>query len=189
MAKLFQRLPHSVCIDGKDYEINTDFRVWIEIEKLLCSSESDNVGKLAKCLALAYRELPPSPFAALEGLLNFYSAGQQNKVKITHHAPSAPLYDLETDAEYIYGSFMSQYGIDLSESELHWWKFRVLLACLNDDCKFAKVVSYRSTDTHDIKDIRQKHFYEKMKRLYALPDNRTAEEKEMALTESMGCLF
>lgn len=189
MAKLFYRLPHSISIDGKDYEINTDFRVWIEIEKLLCSSESASGDKLAKCLALAYHELPPSPFAALEGLLNFYSLGRQSESGGGSHALSAPLYDLEADAEYIYGSFMSQYGIDLSEVELHWWKFRALLACLSDDCKFAKVVSYRSTDTHDIKDVRQKRFYEKMKRLYALPDNRTAEEKEMALTESMGCLF
>lgn len=189
MAKLFHSLPNSIRIDSMDYDINTDFRVWIEIEKLLCSSESASGDKLAKCLALAYRELPPSPFAALEGLLTFYSSGRQNKSDCCPHAPSAPLYDLEADAEYIYGSFMSQYGIDLTDAELHWWKFRALLACLGEDCKFARVVSYRSTDTHEIKDARQKHFYEKMKRLYALPDNRTAEEKEMALTESMNCLF
>ena len=41
MSILNEKLPHSTTIDGKEYIINTDFRIWIKIEMLLQSRTQD----------------------------------------------------------------------------------------------------------------------------------------------------
>jgi hypothetical protein len=61
---------------------------------------------------------------------------------------------------------------------MHWWKFRTLFNGINENTLFSKITGYRSMNLEDIKDKEQKKYYEKMKRLYALPDNRTIEQKE-----------
>jgi len=57
-------------------------------------------------------------------------------------------YDLKQDAEYIYASFMSDYGIDLFEQQgkLHWLKFKALLGGLTDGSKFLRVIEIRTMD-------------------------------------------
>src|SRR5690606_36784562 len=59
-----------------------------------------------------------------------------------------PPYDLEKDAEYIYASFMYDYGIDLFEQQakLHWRKFKALLVGLSDDSMFKRVVAIRTME-------------------------------------------
>ena len=58
-----------------------------------------------------------------------------------------PPYDLEKDAEYIYASFLYDYGIDLFEQQgrLHWKKFKALLVGLSDESIFKRVVAIRTT--------------------------------------------
>lgn len=58
------------------------------------------------------------------------------------------LYSLVEDAEYIYASFMQDYGMDLFEHQgkLHWDKFRALLSGLRDDTKFKKVLEIRQME-------------------------------------------
>lgn len=88
------------------------------------------------------------------------------------------VYSFEYDDKYIYSGFLSQYGIDLCTADLHWYKFKALFSAFGDDVTFVKIMQYRSMDLGKIKDKEQKKFYRKMKRLYALPDNRTDDEKE-----------
>ena len=54
-------------------------------------------------------------------------------------------YSLTEDAEYIYASFMQDYGMDLIEEQgkLQWSKFKALLSGLRDDTKFKKVLEIR----------------------------------------------
>ena len=44
-----------------------------------------------------------------------------------------PAYSFAQDAPYIYAAFKEQYGIDLTEVEMHWWKFMALFESLNED--------------------------------------------------------
>lgn len=81
-------------------------------------------------------------------------------------------YSLEYDSSAIYASFMQTYGIDLERSRktLNWQKFNALLSGLPENTKFAEVMKYRNMDTSKIKDPEQKAYYERMKVLYALPE-------------------
>lgn len=64
------------------------------------------------------------------------------------HKESKRMYSLTQDADYIYASFMQDYGIDLFEQqgELHWYKFQALLGGLREDTKFKKVLEIRGME-------------------------------------------
>lgn len=188
MKKSLVEYPQSVKIDGRDYAVNTDFSVWIEIEQQLLKGEKDNGEGLARVLALAYPILPDSFKDAVRGLMWFYSEGADGQ-GAEQGVSGAPVYDLKEDFEYIRAGFLSEFGIDLLHTDMHWWQFRRLLGCLGEDCRFSQIVSYRRTDTSGIKDRRMRSFYERMKKRYRLPDIRTDEEKEADVARKLESLF
>lgn len=84
------------------------------------------------------------------------------------------VYSLKQDAEYIYASFMSDYGIDLFErqGQLHWDKFRALLAGLTDGSKFMRVIDIRISELPSGKGTsKQREQMKKLKEIYKLKEN------------------
>ena len=160
-----------VCIDGAFYKVHTDFRTWIGYERIM-ASDLDFLDKCVKVIVLCFAEPPPKLDKAAEALMEFYLAGD---VKRKGKANAKKLFDFEKDFDYIYASFMSEYGIDLFESDIHWHKFLNLLRSLSDESIFKKVVSYRGADLSKIKDKDKKAYLRYMKHLYALETDADAD--------------
>jgi hypothetical protein len=62
--------------------------------------------------------------------------------------------------DYIEASFMSDYNIDLTQAEMHWWKFYKLMNGLSNSemgncCVLNRVRNLRNFDTKDIKDPKE----------------------------------
>ena len=71
-----------------------------------------------------------------------------------------PDMDFKQDIDYIEASFMSDYNIDLSNVEMHWWKFYKLINGLSNSdlgncCVLNRVRNLRTYDTKDIKDPKE----------------------------------
>ena len=88
------------------------------------------------------------------------------------------IFSYEHDADYIYAAFVQQYGIDLTECKLHWWKFKALFAGLTGSTKIREIMEIRATDISHIKDKERRSHMIKLQDAYALPDMRSEEEKE-----------
>ena len=176
-------------IDGVEYAVNTGFDVWIEIGGILLEKEGVSVKNIARMLALAYPVLPENPIKAVEGILWFYSGGVEKQANEETVGFQAPLIDVKRDFKYIWAAFLSEFGLDLSENPLHWWKFLALLTALGENSCFSRIVSYRSIDTSHIKNRDTRMFYEKMKKKYRLPDLRSDDEREMDTILKLGMLF
>ncbi len=187
MGKCMLNVADSVFICGKEYGINTDFLTWIKIEHLVFDYTQSTQIRLAQALTLAYPELPPDPVQAVEGIIWFYSCGE-SKSK-TEDTSELPAYDLYEDFDYVWAAFRGEFGIDLTCEKIHWWQFKVLLACLSDECRFAKIVGYRKMDTSRIKDKETRMFYERMKKQYALESHNDPKLREIRLTDSLEALF
>lgn len=67
---------------------------------------------------------------------------------------------------------------------MHWWVFRALMESLDESTLFVKILEYRATDTKKMKG-EQRKYYEKLKRLYALPKPRSEQEKEDAIAKAL----
>ena len=167
-------------------KIRTDFRETIKFELLMQDKTINDNDKIKMALNLYYYN--PNEIEdikkAIEDILWFYKGGKQDKKRNVDNekddnSKQKQIYSYEFDAEYIYSAFMEQYKIDLNSIKyLHWWKFKALFLSLNEEVLFSKIMGYRAMNINSIKDKEMKKFYKKMKKIYALPDMRTEEEKE-----------
>lgn len=195
MNMLIDKLPREVEINGKMYEINSDFRTSILFEQLIEDDEVEEYEKGLMALNL-YFNLNDLKEADLEEALNkiywFYSCGKDesyindssNGKKSTKEEEQ--IYNWDYDDEYIYAAFLDQYKIDLQDIEfLHWWKFKAMFNSLKEDHKISEIMKYRSIDLNDIKDKEEKKLYKKMKELYKLPKkiDKAEEEKKNRIAE------
>jgi len=178
---LTEALPTTVQIQREDVPIDTDFRTCIRFEQLLEDRAIDDTVRTNTAIEMFYGSMMvPDRVAATHGILWFYSCGKYDPNEPQNPAVKRPrkIYDYDEDARLIYAAFLDQYGIDLQDVEtLHWWKFCAMQAGLKADAEFTRVISYRAMDLRKIKNKELHAQYAKLQRLYALPDNRTREEK------------
>lgn len=189
MNLLLDRPPTKIEVGGLFYEIDADFRTGIAFELLMLDEEFTEMEKASRALELYFPQIPEDEEQAMEKILWFYLCGREDtkeeENEETESAPKNIVYSYEYDAGSIYAAFMSQYGIDLVEIPfLHWWKFKALFHALDENLEFMKIMRYRAVDITKIPK-EQKDFYRKMKQIYALPDNRTEEEKEQDFISSL----
>jgi hypothetical protein len=95
---------------------------------------------------------------------------------------SKQLYDLKQDAEYIYASFLQEYGIDLIEQQgkLRWEKFLALLGGLRDNTRFKEIVGIRAAELPRGKGMEEERKrLRKLKRIYALKKDQKTKEAEL----------
>lgn len=191
MSLIIDIIPESVEVGGNNLPINTDFRTSILFELLMQDKTIASEDKLETTLELYYQvEIPKENKAeAIERALWFYAGGLDIKESASEGkgkgSSSARRYSYEADDIYIYAAFLEQYRIDLQDEDLHWWKFRAMFRSLKDDCKISKIMSYRSMPINSNMAKAEQKFYSEMKRLYALPDDRTEEEKENDFAEML----
>lgn len=168
-------------------KIRTDFRESIKFELLMQDNTIKDSDKVIIALNLYYYE--PEKITniktAVDDMLWFYKCGKNTKIKEGKDTnqqaekKEKQIYSYEFDAEYIYSAFMEQYNIDLNSiNYLHWWKFKALFTSLNENVLFSKIMGFRTINLSKIKDKSMKEYYKKMKKIYALPDMRSEEEKE-----------
>lgn len=145
----------------------------------------DEKNKVEQALRLYYYDLSKIPDIkkAIDEIVWFYACGKNkkvdNKTENNNNKEKKQIYSYEFDAEYIYSAFLQQYKIDLNSIRyMHWWKFKALMENLNEDTQFVKIMGYRALDISKIKDKEEKARYKRLKKIYALPDMRTTEQKE-----------
>ena len=176
--------PKFVKVNDKKYSINTDFRVAIECNQI---AEDTSIGDFERALAIIYKLFGDDGINAeedyeklLELSIKYLSCGKEEASKTNEE----PYMDFVEDMDYIEASFMSDYNIDLTSVEMHWWKFYKLINGLSNSemgncCVLNRVRNLRNFDTKDIKDQKEKEKIEKAKKQVALKKNK----KEKNLTK------
>ena len=103
-------LPNAIMVNGNSFLINTDFRKWIEVGKML--EEKCTILELAEEViqSISLTELLENSEEILSKLLEFYA--NPNTTPRGDSNDTTPIIDYVEDGEYIVGSFMQAYGID-----------------------------------------------------------------------------
>jgi len=92
------------------------------------------------------------------------------------------LYCLKQDAQYIYASFLQEYGIDLIDQQgaLRWEKFKALLSGLRDNTRFKEIVGIRAAELPKGKGAEEERKrLRKLKQIYALKKDHKTKEQEL----------
>lgn len=166
---LYQPLPDSIDVDGVEYPVDTDFRVWVRFQEILISDDTDDNKADKACELMAEIGLPQTK-AALDSMLTFYAgASTENRVESGENVQA---FDFDRDSEYIFSAFLDSYGIDLTTAKLHWWQFKALFKSLPEDCQMCKIMMYRTIDLKKVPK-EQRKFYREMKQRYSLKSGKT----------------
>ena len=197
MNLLTDILPESIDVCGASYPVNTDFRTWIRFENLIDGLQTEPEQTAVDILKLCFKtektafKLPSSLSETLKALFEFYTGKSLSEETdgTKAKAQSQRIYSFEHDGEYIYAGFMQQYGIDLCKSDMHWYRFKALFSSLTDETKIGEIMGIRAISLEKISDKKQRSYYARLKRLYALPDTRSEDEKENDLADMIDGMF
>lgn len=200
---LVDELPEHVVIGENVYPIESDFKVGILFELMMQDGTLDAEERTILALDLYFPEVEDiDPIEAFKYIIWFYKCGKEKMdaiMKVDEELvdeelvddentpppePSAP-YSFEHDDAYIYAAFLQYYGIDLTTTDMHWWKFRALFRALPDDCPFVKIMGYRTARITSKMSDGEKEFLRKMKRIYRLPLSEAEQEYTNRLTEAL----
>ena len=174
-------------IEDTIYEAKTDFRTAIRCNEI---ATDETIGDYERVLGIictmfgaSALDNPSHYEKLLKWALKYLSCGKE--IEDTGEQPDM---DYVEDMDYIEASFMSDYGIDLSESEMDWHKFNNLMNGLSNSelgncCVLNRIRNLRNLDLKDIKDEKEKRKLAKAKESVALKkykkeNNLTKEQEE-----------
>lgn len=182
---LVDELPKGLRIGDVDIPIRYDFKTWVRFELVMCDRSIDDDERLLYVLELIFDEdcfdfVISNVSETIERLIDFYSCCRDSKEIKTDEdtfGKGERIYSFKYDADLIFSAFLECYGIDLSVEFLHWFQFQALLSSLGD-CKFTEVLKIRAIRIDSEMSDENKKYYREMKRVFALPDERSQVEKE-----------
>lgn len=170
-------LPDTIEVGSSFFKIKTDFREWIKFSEII----KDGKKTLRDLLFIFEDELTEDidGVECIEALLDFYK--NENLTPKSSQNSSEVLYDYVEDGEYIVGSFMKAYGIDLTSIDMHWHLFKALFISLPDDSYMKQIMGMRGykRNTKSYEELAARN-----KEAWTLPDDRmSGKEKREILKE------
>ena len=164
--------------DGNVYQIDTDFRIGIQICLVQDDTELTKREKTAKIIELLFLGKVPQNPQDIEECAAFFANGWFHDNESKDKAQKR-LMDFNVDQWRIYSAFLAQYRIDLDTIEyLHFWKFMGLLSSL-EECSYTRVIGIRQRKFKPKMDPEDRKQLKKAKEVYELPQIRSLEEQEM----------
>lgn len=156
--------------DGNEYSIDADFRTVLRCIRVCTDPDIEPKDALYMLIMWFFGgKLVPN---ALELFLSFVSTENGEET-------DPALMDFEQDADAIFASFMTDYGIDLIDIPfLHWYKFQALLGGLSEKTALHSRIQLRELDTSHLKG-KDKLKAEKAKRRVQLIERISAEEEAL----------
>lgn len=177
MSFLTEPIENTVLFNGRKYLVHASFDAVLEVQRLFREEELPDALKIQQALKMltfnsrkAVR-LPPKIMQELLQEIFKQCINTQQRPDVRGGKP--PSLDFDYDAEYIYSSFMLDYGIDLVDMQgnLHWKKFISLFHGLSEQTKIREVMRIRLMEVPSPNGKNGKLIQEilELKSYYALP--------------------
>ena len=172
--------PEYVKINDIKLKINTDYRIALKCDEI---SKDITISDYERSLAIIYLlfgeeglKLKENYERLLELAIIYLSCSQEKE-----NNNDEPDMDFQQDMELIRISFMSEYGFDLKNKELHWWDFYNMINGLSNSemgncCILNRVRNLRTYDTSKIQDKKEKKKIDEAKKHWSL------KKKKIVLT-------
>lgn len=179
--------PQFVKVDGKEYKINTDFRVALECDSI---AKNKSIGDHERALAIIYKLFGDAGLDCenqnklIELSLKYISLGKQQKSFKTQPRNNFEL-DFSKCKGLIASSFKFDYNYNPYELEyLHWYDFYNDLENLSSNdlgtcCVLNRIMNFINFDTSKIKNTKERTELEEAKKQFIDRYCIVKEEKEI----------
>jgi hypothetical protein len=167
--------PEYAEVAGKRYKINTDYRVALRCFEVI---EDETICDEERALAVIYLLFGEIPTSNLEEFLriagNYLRCGEKEETQTSTEKDM----DFAADEKYIVASFMSDYNIDLSRVDMHFWQYIQLIQGFTERSVMSRVREIRNYDLEELKDPKARAKMVKAKEAVALPEKLSRAEQE-----------
>lgn len=167
--------PEYAEVAGKRYKINTDYRVALRCFEVI---DDESICDEERALAVIYLLFGEIPADNLEDFLriagNYLRCGEKEEKQVSTERDM----DFKADEKYIAASFMSDYQIDLSRTDMHFWQYIQLIQGFTERSVMSRVREIRNYDLEELKDPKSRAKMVKAKEAVALPEKFTKAEQD-----------
>lgn len=165
-------------IDGKKYKIDTSYRTALKCFEVINDAGITDVERGMTIIYLLFDFIPRQNIELFfKKAILFLQCGESSEEQKSKEKDM----DFIQDKRYINSSFMSDYHIDLSKEDLHWWQFIELIQGLTENSSLNRIRNIRTIDLSEISDEKTRKNVIELQNIFALRENhtKTYEEKEI----------
>lgn len=177
---LIYALPTSVDVNGKTYQIESDYRAVLDILTALADNELDEQEKAEVSLRIFYPGFDEMPVRDYQEALNqcfrFIDRGKEREEK----KKEPVIMSWEQDFDMYIAPINRIAGCDVRSLEyVHWWTFLTWYVEIGD-CFYAQVVRIRDKKAHGKSlDKQDREFYKRNRAVIDLKTADTQAEKDV----------
>lgn len=149
MSFLSEPIYNAVIFRGRRYRLNASFDIVLDVQRLYREKDLTDFDKLDTALDMfcgrKVKRLSSADKVALLELIFNEQVKTKSRPKV---GKQTKVVDFDEDGEYIYASFLQDYGIDLidCQGKLHWKKFIALFQGLSDTTKIKQIMQIRGRE-------------------------------------------
>lgn len=176
MGFLTEPVKREVYLGELLFSVNPAFDTVLEVQRLFQEEQLSEAAKLQQALRMfgvSRRRLSGLDWGQKSELLKRIYQECVNARPRPAMRQKMPVLDFEEDGEYIYSSFLMDYGIDLIDMQgiLPWKKFIALFQGLSERTKIREVMRIRQMEipAYTGKNAKQIQQIQELKSYYALP--------------------
>ncbi len=160
---------------GREYRLDLSYDAVLNVQRMFREKLLDNADMLVEALKILGLSDADIRKLSWNERSELFEKICEEKIAIRPRpkvGKQQKLFDFEDDGEYIYASFMQDYGIDLidQQGKLPWQRFIALFQGLSDKTKIKEIMRIRGMDLPAPNRTNQKEIQEiaEMKAYYAL---------------------
>ncbi len=170
------QLPRQLIVDGKPYDIRTDYRNCLLILEAFNDPDNSIHEAYDIMLRILYKEAPENVDEAIEKAIWFLNCGDSLN---DDNQSKKPVYDWQKDEQMIFAEINKVAGREVrAEKYMHFWSFIGLFQGIGEGF-FSTVVNIRNKlNTGQKLDKAEQEFYRRNKKLIKLETKLSVEEQE-----------
>lgn len=190
MSFITEPINEYIIFEGVKFPVFASFDVVLDIQHLYKEKDLSEYDKLHTALSMFSgnsRKFEQLSFEQQSKLMDQIYEEQVTTKPRPRVGKQIRVVDFDQDSEYIYASFLQDYGIDLIESQgkLHWKKFIALFQGLSEKTKIKQIMQIRSRDIP----APTKYNQEEIKNLTELKAYYALDYKECNAKDGFSLLF
>lgn len=165
--------PEYAEINGKEYKIDTSHRTALRCFEII---NDEDIPETERSLAIVYLLFDFLPDKNIDLFLEKAMVYLQCGESLEEQNNKKKDMDFSQDQKYINSSFMSDYHIDLSKTDLHFWQYIELIQGLTENSSLSRLRTLRNYDLNDIKDEKIKKEIAEAQKQVALKETKTSQK-------------
>lgn len=185
---LYEALPE----EWNGYHINTGFHIGVQLSLLMEDETLNDRVRTNILFQLLFGDEDgnisdvPETMEEIEECLAWFLGGWNHDNNPEEQETHERIMDYDVDQGRIYADFMQIYGIDLENTEMHWWKFQWLLWNMPENLSsFKQAIQIRTQKPRKGASAEERKAILKGKQIYGLKQKKKkySQEEMQAINE------